>query len=125
MSFDICDLQDSTRCLHVNAWNWRSAIELMASLDLLDIERREMMGWNCTGVEISRDEAREIGKYITEKILPGVPPSGCITYDLDVKNKPDDGKFFRDEPEKNYNLSYEWLIEFSKFCTTCDGFVVI
>lgn len=124
MSFTLVDLGDATHSREVNAWNWRPTLALIAHARIIDAERIAMMGWNCTGVQVARDEARAIAAYVDSKIMPGIQSGQGVKYDLRVAPAPDDGRFFREGLEDNYQANAVWLATFAMFCRTCQGFGV-
>jgi hypothetical protein len=109
-----------------NVWNWKTALEIIKSFDILSEGKIKQMSYNATGVRVEKDEAHLIGEKIKADILPKVVPNKRIFLDLSITDKPDDGTFFRDEDEqwKNYSTSHDWLAEFADFCLNSKGFQV-
>lgn len=126
MSFTLIDQGNEGFELQVNVWNWKAAIEVIRSLDILDEGAMRQMGYNATGVKVQIDDAHEIGSRIRSEVLPKVGPGKRIFADLSVTDAPDDKTLYRDGDEqwKNYSVSNEWLNEFADFCLKSKGFQV-
>lgn len=109
-----------------NVWNWKTALEVIKSFDILSEGKIKQMSYNATGVRLDKDEAHLIGEKIKSEILPKLAPDKRIFLDLSITDKPDDGTLFRDEDEqwKNYSASHEWFSEFADFCLNSKGFQV-
>lgn len=109
-----------------NVWNWKPALEIIKSFDVIDEGKLRQMGYNATGATFSREEAHTIGERIRDEILPKLEPNKRIFTDLSITDAPDDGTLFQDEDEKwkNYSASYNWLKDFSDFCLQSKGFQV-
>lgn len=109
-----------------NVWNWKAAIELIRSFDILSEGQVRQMSYNATGVKIGIDDAHEIGKRIEKEILPKLEPNKRMYSDLSITDLPDDMTLHRDDDEqwKNYSMTYEWLKDFSEFCLRSKGFQV-
>jgi hypothetical protein len=124
MGFWINDLKDDTKDLKVNAWNWRPTLELLEQFQVLDAEELERMSFTGGGGQATPEQARIIADRL-EAVLERLKSKDRILYDLTVTNDPDTFELHREQPEKNYSATYEWLAEFAAFCRTCDGFTVI
>lgn len=109
-----------------NVWNWKAALELIKSFDMISEGRIRQMGYNATGVKVEMDDAHAIGEKIRDHVLPKLSPGKRIFADLTVTDAPDDMTLHRDEDEqwKNYSVSYDWLKEFSEFCLRSKGFQI-
>lgn len=126
MSFTLIDLGSEKFEFRANVWNWKPAIEIIKSFDLVDEGKLRQMGYNATGAKFSQDEANLIGAKIRDEILPKMEPNKRIFADLSITDAPDDGTLYKDEDEqwKNYSATYSWLKDFSEFCLTSKGFQV-
>lgn len=126
MSFTLHDLSSEGFEFTANVWNWKAALELIKSLDILSEGKVRQMGYNATGVKIDVDDAHAIGEKIRDVVLPKLAPGKRIYADLTVTDAPDDMTLHRDEDEqwKNYSVSYDWLKEFSDFCIRSKGFQI-
>ena len=52
-------------------------------------------------------------------------PGSRVTLNGDVTTEPDTGEFHRDDLDRNYSTTKEWLTEFRDFCRNCpQGFQV-
>ncbi len=126
MSFTLTDMGSENFEFYANVWHWKAAVEIIRSLDVLSEGSLKQMGYNATGVKVSRDDAHEIGSRIRSEILPKVPAGSRIFADLSVTDAPDDMTLHRDHDDqwKNYSVDREWLTEFSDFCLRSKGFQV-
>lgn len=109
-----------------SVWNWKAAVEIIRSLDIVDEGAIRQMSYNATGVKIAADDAHEIGSRIRSEILPKIPSGKRMFADLSVTDAPDDKTLYRegDEHWKNYSVTNEWLTEFADFCLRSKGFQV-
>lgn len=126
MSFTLMDSGSEGFEFHANVWNWKTALEIIKSFDLLSEGKIKQMSYNATGVKLEKDDAHLIGEKIRSEILPKLEPNKRIFSNLSITDAPDDGTIHRDDDEqwKNYSASYEWLKEFSDFCLKSKGFQV-
>ena len=109
---------------HANVWNWKTALEIIKSFDILSESKLRQMTYTATGVKLEKDEAHLIGEKIRDEILPKLEPNKRIFSDLSITDTPDDKTLYRDEDEqwKNYSASHDWLKELSEFCLKSKGF---
>ncbi len=126
MSFTLIDESSEGFEFRANVWNWKPALEIIKSFDLIDEGKLRQMSYTATGAKFSKEEAQVIGEKIRDEILPRLAPNKRMFMDLSVTDKPDDGTIFHDEDEKwkNYSAGYDWLKEFSEFCLKSKGFQV-
>ena len=126
MSFTLIDLSSENFEFRANVWNWKTALEIIKSFDILSEGEIRQMNYNATGVKVEAEEGRTIGEKIRDEILPQLAPNKRIYADLSITDKPDDGTLYKDDDEqwKNYSADYDWLKEFSEFCLKSKGFQV-
>lgn len=126
MSFTLIDNGSENYEFNANVWNWRTALEIIKSFDILSDGKLRQMEYNATGVKLEKEEAHLIGEKIQTEILPKLEPNKRIFQDLSITDAPDDGTLYKDEDEqwKNYSSNYEWMKEFSDFCLKSKGFQV-
>ncbi len=126
MSFTLMDSSSENFEFHANVWNWKTALEIIKSFDILSESKVRQMTYNATGVRMEKDEAHLIGEKIRDEILPKLEPNKRIFSDLSITGTPDDKTLYRDEDEqwKNYSASHDWLKELSEFCLKSKGFQV-
>lgn len=126
MSFTLMDLSSENFEFRASVWNWKPALEIIKSFDVISEGTLRQMTYNATGVKLSKEEAHLIGEKIRDEILPRLAPNKRIFADLSITDKPDDGTLYKDEDEqwKNYSASYDWLKDFSDFCLNSKGFQV-
>ncbi len=126
MSFTLLDLSSENFEFSANVWNWRTALEIIKSFDILSGGTLRQMEYNATGVKLEIEEAHLIGEKIRAEILPKLEPNKRIFADLTITDAPDDGTLFKDKDEqwKNYSTNHEWLKDFSDFCLKSKGFQV-
>ena len=120
------DLGSENYEFRANVWNWKTALEIIKSFDVVSEGKLRQMTYNGTGAKLEREEAHMVAEKIRDVILPKLEPNKRMLMDLSVTDKPDDGTLYRDEDEqwKNYSADYEWLKEFSEFCLKSKGFQV-
>lgn len=126
MSFTLIDQGSESFEFAANVWNWKAAVEIIRSLDIVDEGAIRQMSYNATGVKIAADDAHEIGSRIKKEILKKVTEGKRMFADLSVTDAPDDKMLYResDEQWKNYSVTHEWLAEFADFCLKSKGFQV-
>lgn len=126
MSFSLHDLSSENFEFNANVWNWKAALEIIKSLDIMSEGKIRQMGYNATGMKIETDDAHMIGSAIRDKILPKISENGRMFADLRITDEPDDMTLHRDDDEqwKNYSVTREWLKEFSEFCLRSKGFQI-
>jgi hypothetical protein len=126
MSFKLLDLGSENFEFNANVWNWKTALEIIKSLDLISEGKVRQMSVNATGVKLDLDDAHLIGEKIRDQILPKLEPNKRMYSDGTVTDKPDDMTLFKDDDEqwKNYSVDYDWLKEFSEFCLRSKGFQI-
>lgn len=126
MSFTLIDTGSENFEFTANIWNWRAALEVIKSFDILSDGKLRQMEYTATGVKLDMEEAHLIGAKIRAEILPRLAPNKRILSDLSVTDAPDDGTLYKDEDEqwKNYSANHDWMQEFSDFCLKSKGFQV-
>ncbi|HMT07857.1 MAG TPA: hypothetical protein PKA82_07620 [Pyrinomonadaceae bacterium] len=126
MSFTLIDQGSENFELNASVWQWKAAVELIRSYDILSEGTLRQMEYNATGVKVSVDDAREIANKITDITLPKMGVGKRIFADLSITDAPDDMTLHRDSDEqwKNYSVTHEWLEEFVEFCQNSKGFQV-
>ncbi len=126
MSFTLIDLGSENFEFNANVWNWKAALEVIKSLDIIGEGAVRQMTYNATGVKVSLEDAHDIGTRIRHEILPKLEPNKRMFADLSITDAPDDKTLYRDRDEewKNYSVSHDWLAEFADFCLKSKGFQV-
>jgi hypothetical protein len=126
MSFTLIDQSSENFEFRASVWNWKAALAIIKSFDLIGEGAIRQMNYNATGVAISPEDAKLIGEKIRDEVIPKVKPGFRIYGDLSVSEAKDDGTIYKDEDEqwKNYSVDGEWLAEFSDFCLKCKGFQI-
>lgn len=126
MSFTLIDTGSENFEFRANVWNWKTALEIIKSFDILSDGKTRQMEYNATGVKLELSEAHLIGEKIRDEILPRLAPNKRIFSDLSITDAPDDGTLYKDEDEqwKNFSANYTWLNDFSEFCLKSKGFQV-
>ena len=126
MSFTFLDQSSENFEFSANVWNWKAALEIIKSLDIISESKIRQMGYNATGTKVDIDDARTIGEAIRDKVLPKIPENGRMFADLRVTDEPDDMTLHRDDDEqwKNYSVTRDWLADFSEFCLRSKGFQI-
>lgn len=126
MSFTLIDLGSENFEFSANVWNWKAALEIIRSLDIVGENSLRQMTYNATGVKIPMDDAHAIGDRIRAEVLPKLAPGMRMFSDLSITDAPDDKTLYRDGDEqwKNYSVTHDWLVDFSDFCLRSKGFQV-
>lgn len=126
MSFTFIDMGSENYEFTANVWNWKAALEVIKSLDVLSEAMVRQMGYNALGIKVDKEEAHILGERIRDRILPQLAPNKRMFADLSVTDEPDDGTIYRDEDEqwRNYSVGHDWLKEFSEFCLRSKGFQI-
>ncbi len=126
MSFTLTDLGSESFEFNANVWNWKAALEVIRSLDVLSEGTIRQMTYNATGVKVTLEQAHEIGARIQQELLPRLAPGKRIYADLTITDAPDDMTLYRDGDEqwKNYSAAHDWLRDIAEFCLKSKGFQV-
>lgn len=126
MSFTLHDMGSENFEFSANVWNWKAAVEVIKSLDIISEGKVRQMGYNAMGVKVDVDDAHAIGNKIREVVLPKLEPNKRMYSDLSITDEPDDGTIHRDEDEqwRNYSVSHDWLKDFADFCLRSKGFQI-
>jgi hypothetical protein len=126
MSYTLHDIGSENFQFSANVWNWKAALEIIKSLDIISESTIRQMGYSATGLKVTVDDAHAIGDAIRRSILPKLSENGRMFADLRITDEPDDMTLHRDDDEqwKNYSVTREWLAEFADFCTRSKGFQV-
>jgi hypothetical protein len=126
MSFTLHDLGSENFEFTANVWNWKAALEVIKSLDIISEGLVRQMGYNAMGTKLELEDAHLLGEKIRDQILPKVGPGKRIYADLSITDAPDDMTLHKDGDEqwKNYSVNHDWLKDFSEFCLKSKGFQV-
>jgi hypothetical protein len=126
MSFTLIDLGSEQYEFSANVWNWKAAVEVIRSLDVLDDGSVRQLSYNSMGVKVPMEKAHEIGRKIEEDVLPRLAPDKRMYSNLSITDEPDDMTLHKDEDEqwRNYSVSHDWLREFADFCLRSKGFQI-
>ncbi|MGI8812559.1 MAG: hypothetical protein ACR2IH_08535 [Pyrinomonadaceae bacterium] len=95
MSFKLLDLGSEGYEFDANVWNWKAALEVIKSLDLISEGKVRQMGVNATGVRLELDDAHMIGEKLRNVILPKLAPNKRIFADLTITEAADDMTLLR------------------------------
>lgn len=126
MSFTLIDMGAENYEMQASVWQWKAALEVIKSLDILGEGAVRQMNYAGTGVKISIDDAHLLAERLRKEILPKLDGGKRIFADLSITDAKDDMTLHRDGDEqwKNYSVSHEWLTEFADFCDRSKGFQV-
>jgi hypothetical protein len=126
MSFTLHDLGAENFEFNANVWNWKAALEVIKSLDIVSENKVRQMGYNAMGVKVDLEDAHLIGQKFRDEILPRLEPNKRMFADGTITDEPDDGTIYRDEDEqwKNYSIDRTWVADFSDFCLNSKGFQI-
>ena len=126
MSFTLHDLGSENFEFNANVWNWKAALEVIKSLDIVSENKVRQMGYNAMGVKVDLEDAHIIGQKFRDEILPKLEPDKRMFADGTITDEPDDGTIHRDDDEqwKNYSIDRDWVADFSEFCLRSKGFQI-
>ena len=126
MSFTLTDLSSENFEFSASVWNWKAALEVIKSLDILGEGTIRQMTYTATGVKISTDDAHEIGSRIKSEWLPRLTPNKRVMGDLSITEELDDKTIHSDEEDqwKNYSATHDWLEDLADFCLRSKGFQI-
>lgn len=126
MSFTLIGLSSENYEFPASVWNWKTALEIIKSYDIVADRTLRELGSSASGVSISDDEAQLIGGRIRSELLPKLSPNKRIFSNLSITDAPDDGVVYKEKDEqwKNYSATHDWLEEFSGFCMRPKGFQI-
>lgn len=126
MSFTLIDMGAENFEMQASMWQWKAALEVIKSLDIIGEGAVRQMTYAGTGVKVSIDDAHLLGERIRDNILPKLAPNKRMFADLSITDELDDKTLHRDGDEqwKNYSVDHDWLEEFADFCLKSKGFQV-
>ncbi len=126
MSFTLTDLSSENFEFTSTVWNWKAALEVIKSLDIVGEGQLRQMTYTATGVKISAEDAHQIGMRIQNEWLPNLAPNKRVLGDLSITDAPDDMIIHSDDDEqwKNYSASYDFMKELAEFCLRSKGFQI-
>lgn len=126
MSFTLIDQGSENFEFSASVWQWKAAVELLRSYDIVSEGALRQMSYNGMGVKVSMDDAAAIASKVRNETLPKMGVGKRIFGDLTITDAPDDMTLHRDSDEqwKNYSVTHEWLEDFAEFCERSKGFQV-
>lgn len=126
MSFTLIDVGSANFEFSASVWNWKAALEVIKSFDIVSEGLVRQMGYNAMGTKVDIEDAHSIGEKIRDEVLPKLTPNKRMFSDLSITDAPDDKTLYRDDDDqwKNYSVSHDWLLEFSDFCLRSKGFQI-
>jgi hypothetical protein len=115
----------------INAWNWRPTLELLHNAKVVDDDLYERMGTFGRQAIVDADTAIRIANFLSDRL--GTMKAGDrIRADLTVTDsakKPlritPGMQIDRIDVVDTYSATYEWLMQFSDFARSSDGFEVV
>lgn len=129
MSFILVPLEGED--LTVNAWNWRSTLELLFAAGVITEDEHELLGYHGCGASVNREQAGRIADAVTRK-LDGMNPGQRMLADLSVSSEPKQRAVFSpgmndkdNDTNELYSTTFEWLQTFVSFCEGSGGFKVM
>ena len=123
MGVRITDLNDSSRFMNCNWWNWRPLVALIVASGLLSEDDMRIFQDGHGGLE--EIESRELAAHLRENVLSALSVGQRIRLDGRITSQPDDGTFHRIDQDENYGVSREMLAEFVEFIENSRGFCVV
>jgi hypothetical protein len=114
--------------LQINAWNWRTTLELLYAGGVITEDDHERLGGQGLGGRVDEAKAFLIAEVVTRKLRSMNPGERMLT-DLSVSQEPKQLAVFSGQAgdvdsNELYSTTYEWLETFAKFCKISKGFVV-
>ena len=118
--------------LQVNAWNWRSTLELLLNENLIDREHHGLLGAQGCGAKVDAALAGRFADAIERRLkLTDMKPGQRMLADVTVAS--DERKLVEigatattanaDENDL-FSANFEWLGTFGDFCRRSGGFEV-
>ena len=129
MSFILVPLKGED--LAVNAWNWRSTLELLFAAGVITEDEQELLGCQGCGARVNAEKAGRIAETVTRK-LDSMNPGQRMLADLSLSSEPPHRAVFSPGSNNNdidtnelYSTTFEWLHTFLRFCERSGGFHVM
>jgi hypothetical protein len=118
----ILEAEDGHRLI-INAWNWVPTIQLLGKNQVLTKDQLERMRYNGCDGRASAEDCARIATFL-EAYLAQLAPASRVLLDGDVTTEADTYEFDRDDLERNYSATFDWLSRFRAFCERGKSFVV-
>jgi len=125
VGIDLSDLATDETIFRVNFWHWRTIVEAIRALHVIDADRAAALHEPFVS-ELTREEARTVAAAIRERLLPTLREDERLLLDGTRTTQPDDFTFHRDpaEQHENYSTNRAVLEQFVVACEKCAGFRV-
>lgn len=125
MGITLFDQGSGTELFDIDFWHWRTIVEAVRSLDVLEEARVDTLHEPFLG-ELTRAEALTVAKALRAMLIPSLKDDERLLFDGTRTTEPDDGTFHRAPTEryKNYSTTRGVLEEFAVACEACAGFRV-
>lgn len=124
MGVVLVDLKED-KYTYIDWWVWRPIIRLISDFDIINESRLCRMQYNAH-IAISQAEAKQIAVLLEQNILPYLHPHNKILLDKSIIEQGDEPIFYKnpEDMDKNYSISYHWLVNFIDFCKISNGFKI-
>ncbi len=110
------------RALEINVWNWGVLHHIVAQRNLF-AETIWAPKRSNGGGELDGSQVAALAEFLEHDVLPYLAPGERLFYDGTVSDRPDDGRFYREEAElwRNYSLAHEVLADAVTFLRGARG----
>ena len=125
MSMDILDLKTKKAILDVNVWTAPSLFWAVRQSGLFSPDRIESFGACISMAEITQTEARALGKFVREHVLPAIPDGGRMFPDGDCTAEPDDNIMHTGaDRKKNFGVDRAFFEKLAEICEQSGGMIL-
>ena len=121
MSF-ILEAEDGQRLI-INAWNWVPTLQLLWKNQVLTKDQLDRMRYNGGDGRATAEDCSRIATFL-EGYLAQLDPASRVLLEGDMTTEADTHEFHRDDPERNYSATFDWLTRFRGFCERGKSFAV-
>ncbi len=125
MAFLLVDKENKDNDLMLNGWHWRTIVSEIRRLDVVDAEVAENPQYQCCGFGLSKDDAETVADALEQTTVPLLSEDDRLLIDGTETSTPDDHKFHKADPAKNYSTNAEVLRMFIDFCRSSQGFKIL
>lgn len=122
MGIILTDRDDDANNFFVNFWHWRTIVESIRALEVLDDETLEGLHLPYCNRYVDGDQARKIASAVEKKLIPQLADDQRLLLDGTVTDVPDDGTFHTGKIESNYSTNAKVLKRFAAYCRSTNGF---
>ena len=118
------DRNDESNLFFINFWHWRTIVEAVRRLDVLDKETVDGLHEEWADTGLTREQARTVAQALEERLLPRLDEEDWLLLDGSVSDEPFDPTFQKVDIEKNYSTNAKVMRKFKDYCRSSNGFTV-